>query len=223
MSGIIKNIMKLQIDILESDSYIKDQILEALVKGINKKLPPLFNNAKESIKNTVISSLKNQPEYSSLLNGQLKYEFGLPDPQQRLDRILTVLENSMVSSLDKVSISGNSLKGGFKIEFIRSDYSDILPLPESSFVTEKGSKLEWLNWLLLQGDSAIVMGYSFVLGGFRFSRTGGGIMKSNESGLWRVPTQFAGSVDNNWIVRGILGCSDEIQQILNSIIKKLDS
>jgi len=215
--------MKIELNLLESDRIISKYILDSIAKQLNSKLPSLFDKAQDSIKEIVINSIKNQPEYSSLLGGQLQYEFGILDPQSRLDAILNILQNSMIASLDKIQINGSLLKGGFKIEFIKSNYSDILSLPESYFITEKGSKLEWLNWLLLQGDNSIVLGYSFILGGFKFSRTGGGIMTTNESGLWKVPSQFSGTQDNNWIIRGILSCSDEIQQLLNKLIKNLQS
>jgi hypothetical protein len=223
MSGIIENIMRLELKLLESDITIAKNILDILSKQINKQLSKNFPKIQDSIKKVVIDSIKNQPEYASLIGGQLQYEFGITNPKSRLDAILNTLEQSMVSSLNKVVPSGYGLKGGFKIEFIKSDYSDILPLPESSFVSEKGSNLQWLNWLLIQGDSSIVFGYSFVLGGFKFSRTGGGVMRGSESGSWQVPSQFSGTAQNNWITRGILSCSDDIQQLLNSLIENLAS
>ena len=215
--------MRLTLDLLESDSNISKTILDLLAKQINSNINKQFNKLQDSIKNIVINSLKQQPEYISLLGGQLQYEFGITNPQQKLDAILAVLKNSMVASMNKVMVSGPSLKGGFTIEFIRSDYSDILQLPEASFITEKGTSLEWLNWLLLQGDSSIIFGYSFILGGFKFSRTGGGIMKDNASGVWKVPSQFSGTQDNNWITRGIMACSGDIQSLLNNLIKNLAS
>lgn len=217
----MSNNLRLSIDILESDTVIAKKILGILAKKLNKKLVKSFDQLQDQIKSIIINSLKNQPEYSSLLGGQLQYEFGIPDPSSRLNSIINTLEQSMIARLNKVIVSGYQLKGGFSIEFIKSDYNDILSLPDASFVTEKGSKLEWLNWLLLQGDSSIVIGYSFILGGFKFSRTGGGVMRSNNSGFWRVPPQFAGTQDNNWIIRGILAAESDINNLLGSFIENL--
>lgn len=206
--------------LLESDAQIANTINKLLADELKKILQKVGNEASTYIKNTIISSIKNQPEYASLLNGKLKYEFGLPDADSRVSSILQNIEKSLNISYQQPSYSVNGVSGGFVINMIPSDFNDILSLPASVFTTEKGTSLQWLKWLLLEGDNSIVFGYKFILGQNPFSRTGQGIMRTETSGVWRVPPEFAGSQDNNWITRAISATEDDINNYLINALKK---
>lgn len=211
----------IQVRLVESSSEIAKSINELLAKTINRRLPRVFARAQDVIKEQVLEGIRNQPEYQSLISGTLKHEFGLPDAASRVDSILNILEQSMVIKYEKSLGTPSGVRGGFTIEFVRADYGDLLSAPDATFVTEKGSNLEWLNWLLVQGDNSIVLGYEFMLGSSIFSRTGNGVMKSNLSGFWRVPPEFAGSLDNNWITRGILSVESIIEKYLVELIQDM--
>lgn len=211
----------IQVRLVESSSEIAKNINEILAKQINRRLPRVFARSQDVIKEQVLSGIRNQPEYQALISGSLKHEFGLPDAGSRVESILKTLEQSMVVKYEKSLGTPGGVRGGFIIEFIKADYSDILSSPEATFTTEKGSNLEWLNWLLVQGDNSIVLGYEFVIGSSVFSRTGSGIMKSNLSGFWRVPPEYAGTLDNNWITRGILSVESIIEKYLVELIQDM--
>lgn len=212
---------KFSVNLVQTDNQISNKINKAILEQLKDRLPPVFKKSKEYIRQTVLSAIRSQPEYVSLLNGTLKYQFGLPDSASRLNRILETIEKSLFVEYNNPKINGLNITGGFFIGMVNSDFSDILSLSEATFVTEKGSPLEWLKWLLLEGDKTIVIGYEFNIGNYPNSRTGGGIMSPSFSGSWRVPPEFAGSFENNWITRAAESVENNIENYIISAIQKI--
>lgn len=126
----------------------------------------------------------------------------------------------MTVTYNKATISKNSIKGSFSLSAIQSDYTDILAIPESILITEKGQKLEWLKWLLLFGDKTIIKDYTVVLGPNPRSRTGNAVMVQETKSRWNIPPQFAGTLNNNWITRSIDSVNDEINSILLNALEE---
>lgn len=213
--------MRFEVKILESDSQIEKTINKAILQQLNKKLPKIFKSLQSFIKTEVIGAIKSQKEYNSIVSGELRAEFGLPDGDKRVSRILETIESSLLVEYKKPSINGNKIKGGFSIGMIRNDFRDILSLDEAVLITEKNTPLEWLKWLLLEGDKTIISGYEFSIGNSARSRTGGGIMSQSFSGTWRVPPSYAGQIDNNWITRAVDGVSKTIENRFIQLIKKM--
>lgn len=201
----------------ESTGEINKKILEALLPQVEKYLKKLFNKVSEQIKVVVIEAIKQAPEYQSLLTGQLKAEFGLPDSEARVNSIINVWNNLTVEYKD-TKISRGSLYGGFKISMIPKDFSNVLTLEASSFTTEKGTQLNWLEWLLLFGNKTIIKDYTIQLGPNPRSRTGMAIMKGQLAGKWSVPNSYAGTANNNWITRAIDSADDAINEILSKAL-----
>lgn len=213
--------LRFSIDIIESDQQISKEINKAILQELNGRLPSVFKKTQDYIRQTIIESIKSQPEYISLLSGSLKYEFGLPDSSARVGAILDTIEKSLYVEYQQPKISGSKIVGGFFIGMVNSGFSDILSLKESIFITEKGAPLEWLKWLLLEGDKTIIIGYDFNIGNYKNSRTGGGIMSPSFNGSWRVPPEFAGTIENNWIVRAVESVQDQIESQVFSLLQKM--
>jgi hypothetical protein len=209
--------LKFNIKLVDSDATVNKAILNALIPELNKYLDKIYNRMSNEIPDILINSIQAQPEYASLLGGQLRGEFGIVDPQSRINDILSTIKNGKVVTKTPVSIVGQKIKGGIKLEMVRKDLQDLLSLGSASFSTEKGSNLEWLRWLLTEGDSIIIGSHEFVFGPSPFSRTGLGIMRQG-SGGWRVPPEFAGSINNNWITRAIDASSAQINDIMKKLI-----
>ena len=213
--------MKFKVNILETNEEIYKKINDIIAQRLKTTLPLAFENSTTFLQKIIIENLKKQPEYESLLNGSLKHQFGIPDPDNRLEEILSQIINSLTTTYKKPTVQGSRIQGGFTINMVKGDFSDLLDLSSAKISTEKGTELEWLRWLLLEGDSSIVIGYDFISGFGSHSRTGDGIMRGNHSGIWRVPPEFSGSLTNNWIIRGIIDCGPEIDRYLISMLKNL--
>jgi hypothetical protein len=206
------------IKLTESNKVISDAILRAMLPDVKKYFNRRFNQVKNTIVPTIINSIQKQPEYESLLNGTLKAQFGIPDPGSRLSNILSTIENSVIIKEKTIAITGNQIKGGIKLQMIQSDFNDLISLGDATVITEKGTDLQWLQWLLLEGDTIIISDYSFVAGPFESSRTGMGIMRYS-GGSWRVPPEFAGNIKNNWITRAVDAALSEIENSIEKIFK----
>lgn len=215
------SILSLNLKLVETNAAIAQSIAQALLPDITKYFNNIYNQVKNSIPKIVIAAIKNEPEYSSLISGKLKAEFGLPDSNSRLEGILSAVENNLIIQFKPPKISGSQIKGGIKLQMVKSNFSDLLSLAESSFITENGSVLNWLQWLLIEGDNVIVSDYRFIAGPYSTSRTGMGIMNEFSGAFWRVPPEFSGNINNNWITRAIDKASGNISQELDKIISRI--
>jgi len=208
----------LHINILESNDEISQKILKALLPEVTKYFNKAFNQCKKEITTIVSNAIVSSPEYQSIMSGKLKYEFGLPDSGSRLASILSFWKYLDIQ-YDKPKIIKNQINSYFTLSMIKSDYSDVLSSAAATFKTEKGSDLEWLQWLLLFGDKVIIKDYSVEIGPNPRSRTGNAVMVGNTRGRWGVPPEFSGTSQNNWITRAIDSADGAINELLNKCLK----
>lgn len=204
--------------LLGNISNFKRYILDTISTTINKRLFSQSNTTEKTISNIVIESIKNQPEYTSLKSGILRHQFGLANVGV-VDAILSELNDIQVKII-KPNISGDSIEAKFVINMIKNNFADILSSSAASYVSEKGSTIEWLRWLLLEGNNSVVIGYRYIPKIDPRSRTGKGIMINSESSVYRVAPEFAGTLDDNWITRGLDAALPEIENYMNNMVKR---
>ena len=210
----------LSVKLAESSSEISSKIIQALLPDVTKYFNGISAELTQSIPDIIIKYITQQPEYTALISGSLQYEFGLPDPANRVNEILLSIKSGYIVKEKPVTAKSSSVIGGLKIQMIKKDFSDLLSLGSATLTTEKGDQLNWLQWLLLEGDSVIVSDHIFVFGPSPFSRTGMGLMRESVGGFWRVPPEYAGSINNNWITRAIEAASSEIDTTIQKILQK---
>lgn len=204
--------MKFDITLGETDRQIEALILSAIKDEIFRVIKKAVPNIKKRVGLLIISTLKSQPEYESLKSGTLQAEFGLANPQ-KVENILEIWANSVNVFILFSKVVGSKITGGFELRAIKSDYSDVLSSLDAYQKTENNQTLEWLRWLLLEGDRKIVKRYEVQYTN-RDSRTGKAVMvKSRKS--WGVPAEFAGTVTNNWVTRGIDSIESDIAKIID--------
>ena len=158
-----------------------------------------------------------QPEIVEL--GQdgtgLNAELGLPAGSGR--RAASVIVNAAVNSIEtKISKVNRNLKGGFVFNFQPRNLINLLSLPEARIITEKGTSLDWLKWLLTMGDTPIIFGYDFLPTPGQ-GRSRGGTMVGGS--MWRIEPKFAGTINDNFITRSISGKEKILEQILTRLLK----
>lgn len=149
------------------------------------------------------SLIENTEEYKSLLSGELLGELGIPNVGPRLENILRTIKNSVdVETIPFMKV-GDNLSGGIVVKMIKEDFQDILGLPDSHYETEKSTTINWLDWLLTQGDRIIVVGYDVLMPlkarQRGTSRTGLALMRPGSG--WRIPSEFSGVLGDNFITR----------------------
>jgi len=206
------------VELIQTDTFIQKGLNKQLLPLIDKLIKTASTKAKSGIQRLLRSAILRQPEVESVLGGQLRLEFGLPDGSRRIDDILNTWISNVELKTNISSIKRGRIVAGFSIFAIKSDYSDVLNLSSAVLTTEKGQALPWLNWLLLEGDRVIVRDYniSFSPQFSNASRTGGAVMIEDDGGRWRVPPEFSGVQGNNFVTRAL----DEIESSISAEINK---
>jgi len=211
--------MRITAKILESDSYIRNQILTSIKEHMEQVFKKAVPALSKSIPQVVYKVIVDEPEYQSLLSGKLKYEFGIPSSAQKVNDIIDIWTKNIVINATPITMSSSGLKGGFNINMIKDNYEDVLT-SDSALVTDSMSQavLPWLEWLLLYGDKIIVRNYEVVVGPSPYSRTGLAIMKPSKQN-WRVPPEFAGTKNSNWITRALEKLDSSIPDLIQKEIE----
>ena len=210
--------MNIDIKLLESDSQIRQSILSSLKPEVDALVSKSIPKISPMIKDLFKEALMNEPEYTSLKSGRLKYEFGLPQ-EVDIDDVVSIMSNSVNINLSQSKISSSGINVGINIEVFEKSGEPAINSP-NAFVTDTkgGYSLPWLEWLLLKGTVPIVKNYSVIMGPNKFSRSGMALMvESNKN--WRVPSEFAGSPSNNWASRALDKIEDKIQTQIIAIFQ----
>lgn len=210
--------LKFQLDLIEKVPEIRDAILDSLVSHLEPAFRKSIPIIRRRIVDFAIDKIKSQPEYASLLNGKLKYEFGIPNPEVAVSDILEVWANNISINYQPVIKRGTQVFGYVQIDMIKQDFEDALS-SSSAIVYDNmsGISLPWLQWLLLDGSKILVRKHKVRMGPNRNSRTGMAIMVQSKEN-WRVPSEFAGTKNNNWVTRAIQSMNDEIPTIIEEEI-----
>lgn len=197
--------MSLSIQLVDSISQIEKNINAALAQQVNnlisKKQTQLINGAKSLASNWI----KSQPEIISLQSSDqnsLVGLFGIPKGSNPADAIVNAVTDSITIKLVPYN---NRLKGGLELYFQPDDFKNLLSLPQGH-TPIFGGDLHWLDWLLKRGDSIIIANYQYNPG-TGLGRSGLGNMISG--GSFRVPPQFSGTQDDNFVTRALIGSSQE--------------
>jgi hypothetical protein len=207
------------IKLLESNQEIYKKILAALLPDIRKYMLKAKNKLTTNLKPIIKNLIESSPEYNSLLFGQLKYEFGIPNSEEKLSRLLDVWTNNIQITFEQPKVTNNRITTSLSIFMIKSNFSDVIYQDFASVLDkERGYSLPWLKWLLLDGRKVIVPKYEVVIGPNKYSRTGMAVMKKSTK-FWKVPSEYSGTERNNWITRAIDSAQDQIQQEIEKAIK----
>lgn len=206
--------MNISLKIAESDSYIRSQILNSIQDYIKPKLIQTINSVSQKLPNIVAYSIMSQPEYQSLLGGDLKFELGVPDAASRISRIIEIWASGARVNYGSFKQTASGLTASFAVDMIKDNYEDILS-SEIAVITDSvsGVTIPWLEWLLLEGGNILVKNYKVQFGPNQRSRTGFAIMVSSSEN-WRVPPEFAGTKTNNWITRALETIEDQVIDLM---------
>jgi hypothetical protein len=209
--------MSISIKLLDSTNTIEKNINIAIAKYINVRLQNSKNTIINSIKNLTPSWIKDQPEIQSLLSSDPTSLVGIFGINRNTSSIVDTIINSISSSLTfEFKKIDNNLNGEFTINIQPSTFQNLLGLSEGYTNYSNGS-LHWLEWLLLRGDEIIVANYQYnPSAGAGRSKLGNMIT----GGSFRVPPQFSGTSDNNFVTRALTG-PNQIKKINNIFVQAL--
>ena len=208
---------------LQLDARSVDKIKSLLLKeAVNNILHALRKNKNQILKELKYISRKNllnSPEVKGLMdeNGKLRAELGIEYSSSTIDGIIDFITNSI-----DVDISKNINKGfdlNVEISFTnKKQIEEIYNQSFSYYETEKGVKIEWLKWLLEAGNKDVIFGYR-IRYGVDLGRTGDAVMIKSKKANWRVPPEFSGTEDNNFITRSLSTLDHEMSTYIEQIIQ----
>ena len=209
--------------ILKNLKGLQSHIIKDLRRELDKRLGKNLRKIESELQLAVRGALLLQPEVQSLLNrGKLQAEFGIRDSRDAITEIIDFWVSNIVVRKTPVRVAnGKLLKSNIIVNMIRADYHDVTSIPAANIYTDKGAVLPWLSWLLTFGDKYIVRDYEikYAVGNFRFpfSRSGGAIMVPAPKKAWRVPPEFSGTQNNNFVTRAIDSIDSRLEDILQLV------
>jgi hypothetical protein len=211
---------------LQSDfsSYFQKNVLREITQQLNRNVRKIHTSIKTQIKEAVRDLLFSAPEVTELMGGILQGQLGVVNPTSKITGIIdTWVQNIEVSTVVNKMASRAGPLLTIEIKILRQDYSDVLSLPQSAYesVGSRGTFIiEWLRWLLLEGDRTIA-NYFFMPGNMRQSRTRLGIMVQKEGRRWSVPPQFRGIATDNFATRALVQLDKTIDKIVEMEVKRV--
>jgi|TARA_B100000085_G_scaffold176015_1_gene160296 hypothetical protein len=213
--------MSISLNLVDADASIKKDIEKAMFEEISVIIDARVKNVKKRLQNLIPSWVESSPEVQSLRGGNLPQSLGaqIGLVPAKAESAINDIVNAISKSIEVKVIKGSKLQDiKINMSFQPSDFKNILAIPDASIVAEGGQSLEWINWLLFAGTKTIVYGFSYEPD-TSFGRTGGGFMAFG--GAWRIPPEFAGNDNNNFITRMFVGREKEISKVVDSIFAGL--
>ena len=208
------------LELLGTASDFEKIVISAINEAFANAIKASVDSIKKNLETLVYDGINDCPELTELRGGTLRGEMGLTSSEAReaSENISRAVSQSILVEQKKTSAKKGV--GGLNIYVQPSSFGNVLGIENASitYYSKKNKTpvvLDWLSWLLKEGDRIIVSSFDFDLEAGR-GRTGLGKMK--KGGSWRVSPQYAGTEDDNFITRA-LG-SRALQGSMASIIEK---
>lgn len=208
----------LEIIITDTDDYIQKEVNRILASEINKAVRENQAKVLRRFKNSLAVWLNNTPEIANLVArgpNTLNAQFGLVPGTAAIavSDIVKAIQNSVVTNF--VKFEPNSLRGSFQFAVQPTDFRNLLNLPMGTVISEKGEPIDWLRWLLTEGDSVIIYGWSYSPGAK--GRSGGGNMV--EVGNWSIINpRYTGTIADNFVTRALIDRESEMTLLLEGLL-----
>ena len=209
--------MRIRARVVTSTQKMERRMLRALSREVSARFQSLVSPIQTQTRALLQVALEASPEYQSLLSGQLRTELGVVDPFNALTSLTASVVGSVYVTSTGVRIKNKQVFGKIRLVAVPEDIVSRIKM-FGSYITEKGTVIPWLEWLLTAGDQIIVRDYGV---SFRFpqhSRTGGAVMVSGDKG-WRVPPQFSGVEGSNFITRAVDTIAPELENFITQTFK----
>lgn len=209
----------LGVKVLETDRKLEKAISKAIVAEINSRVLPGIARINNEVSRIIKKAIIDAPAYRSLVAGQLRREFGIPDGDYKMKTLITEWSNSIETIFKPFKFVGRNISGGITLNAVKADFSDVLALPEAVQTTERGSILPWLQWMIdTESVGGTILGYQLGVGQ---GRAGPVIMIKSRTKSWTVPQEFTGSLSDNFVTQALDRAEPEMQKVIIQELKKV--
>lgn len=210
--------MSIRLKLTTPAKQIQKMADEQITQYLNGKIRKNYSKVVNSLRQKIPFWIRSQPEMQSLLSegipGSLNAVFGLyrGDASRAVSDIIDAVKNTTTINIKKIN---SRYVGTVEFNFQPANFLNILNLNSGHVITEKGMDLHWLNWLIAKGDTVIVIGYEYEPSDL--GRSGSGTMTKGTS--FRVPPQYSGTLEYNFIVRALSNREQEINPIVQRLFE----
>jgi len=199
----------------------EDDMKKALITETNKIIKNSIADIDSELRVLTKTLMLKSKFFKELLSGDLAGHFGIEPGNipQVIDALVDEISNSIEVSFTRLSISGNQVRGGVSIGIGKNNFAALINLPEASVVTDKNQTLDWLAWVMTKGDKVIISEHDII---FKLDsgRSGLAIMVPSKVASWRVPAEFSGTANDNFITREILRNVEVYSRLVSRLINK---
>lgn len=212
-----------QIKLKGTHQQLEQSLNKYLSKYTKKAFRTTVNDMAPIIKKFLIEQVTNCSEFKRLVAEEqdLYGAFGTTELAEVISQIPQEMEKDIVLI---PKFSGGRLLGSITFKVINKNYEKYLEIPGASYVSAKsGSLIEWLKWILIDGDVRIDEWHILMGTNLKGSRTGVALMK--KGGYWVLPDPFTGdNENNNFITRAITVDPERLNRsIINRFYKELQN
>lgn len=207
--------------LIEPIQIIEQKVGRAIVQELNKRLPQIVGKVKDDFILALRNKYRDTPEYDSLTRGILQKDFGLSDQEAitKTDGILNLLADSVEVKFTRLAYRSNRITGGMTLYAFDASFKDLLNSQYAHVITDKNQQIEWLRWLLIEGDRIVVDEYSVNYVNSPRSRSGGALMVK-DGRMFRVNPIYSGTVTDNWITRIASVYQSFFEAVINTSIQR---
>lgn len=215
----------MKIDAREFNREVLKELEKEIYNSLAQSAPLIVSDLRGRVK----YELLNTAEVASMLGGELRGEFGFVAGQETsyVYPVIDYIVNNILYELKDIEFRGGRPVKPLKIRLLNATMEDLNAIPGARYDSQDG-EVKWLEWILTKGDRIIIrdhrIQYKFnstirskkVNHPLPVSRSGLAIMvKQTRRGRgWKVPSQYAGTKDRNFITDTFEFVMSRLEQIM---------
>jgi hypothetical protein len=216
--------MSMGIQMVTPPEVFADRIVKEMYKVLSKKLQSqaFKTSLRRGTKKILETSLRKHPTFIDMFNedGKLRSQLGIADSISAMESLVRTWIGSTTVTLRAPKLVGKQISGtAVVIRAIDASYKDVLQEAWSSYMTDKGTQIPWLEWLLLHGQEILVLGYvsKKVKNYTKASRTDTNVIMVKTHGRgWGIPEEYAGVSDNNFATQAVANAMPDILNMIKA-------
>lgn len=219
-------VVKGNLVVTTTERKLREMIVMELKPKIIKAFEVSIPAIKKFIREHIEAQISSSYDFRSMMGGELAAELGFEDGTKIVRAIIRELLKEIDVKIEKSRFDANGIEIVLGARFIDLSFSNVLDMPEASYLSmsETGETLveiPWAEWLLTKGYSIVVknyyIDYSLTPEESKRSRSGLALMKPSKTQNYRIPSGYAGTINDNVITRAF----EKSEKILSAKIEEI--
>lgn len=196
------------------------RVMTDIARELNAHLRKNISKIKKTVGPMIAEAVRASNEVQSILHGNLSAELGFVSPPTIEKQIYDAIKKSVQIEFTPFKYNGTILVGDFRIVAIHDDFSDIIATVPNATYQSNGHNIDWLKWLLFDGNNIIVAEYQITYNPFKVtkSRSRRAIMEPDTRSSYRIPAKWSGTQFDNFITRSI---DSDLERNIKSVVEKV--